>query len=122
MVRNMIADARLEAHRYYQQSGRELTKDTEAITLNPRGVLVFTPDLVVLTKPVILREELLWGDLADDPTGADAWYVHLLVGNLKKARYMAAALPPLEWLCFQRGKRNNVPHVYHWAGILLKTH
>lgn len=51
----------------------------------------------------------------------DAWYVHLLVGNVALARRLAATLPPLEWLCFQRGRRSNQPHIYRWEQLLLNT-
>lgn len=115
----MRPDAQEEARRYYRESGRVLEADVESLISNPHGVLVFTPELVVLMKPVLLKEELLWGALADDPPEADAWYVHLLVGNVDQARRMAAQLPPLEWLCFQRGRRNSLPHVYHWSNVLL---
>ena len=119
IVRDMSTDSRSEAYRYYHESGRNLAADVHALISNPRGILVFTPELVVLMKPVLLSEELLWGELADNPPEADAWYVHLLVGNVAMARQMASALPPLEWLCFQRGRRNNQPHIYHWEHLLL---
>lgn len=121
MVGCMRADARKEAKLYYRGSGRQLIADVSSITDNPHGVLVFTPELVVLMKPVVLREELLWSELSDDPAEADAWYVHLLVGNVTLARQLASGLPPLEWLCFQRGRRNRLPHVYHWSNLLLNT-
>lgn len=114
----MQQDARKEAYRYYQESGRKLTEDVEKLIGNPRGVLVFTPELVVLMKPVLLGEELLWGDLADDPPEANAWYVHLLVGDVQLARRMSDSVPPLEWLCFQRGRRNSLLHVYRWSSLL----
>lgn len=115
----MQQDARKEANSYYQASGRTLTGDAAVLSGNPRGVLVYSPELVVLMKPVMLREELLWGDLADNPPEADAWYVHLLVGNVRLARRLADTLPPLGWLCFQRGRRNSRPHVYRWSSLLI---
>lgn len=121
MFMRMQQDARKEAYSYYQGSGRELTADVETLIGNPRGVLVFTPQLVVFMKPVMLGEELLWGDLADNPPEADTWYIHLLVGDVQLARRLAATLPPLEWLCFQRGQRNSYPHVYRWSSLLLNN-
>lgn len=115
----MSTDSRSEACRYYHESDRNLEADVQALISNPRGILVFTPKLVVLMKPVLLQEEHLWGELADNPPKADAWYVHLMVGNVAMALQMASALPPLEWLCFQRGHRNNRPHIYHWEHLLL---
>ena len=115
----MTPDARREAKRYYRGSGRELTEDVESLIRNPRGILVYTPELVVLMKPVLLCEELLWSALADNPAEADAWYVHLLVGNVALARQLAGSLPPLEWLCFHRGRRNRLPHIYRWSNLLL---
>lgn len=119
MVICMQQDARKEANSYYQGSGRTLTEDAEALSGNPQGVLVYSPELVVLMKPVMLSEELLWGDLADNPPEADAWYVHLLVGNVLLARRLADTLPPLEWLCFQRGRRNSRPRIYRWSSLLI---
>ncbi len=121
IFRNMSTDSRTEAYLYYRDSGRNLIDDVNALLCNPRGVLVFTPELVVLMKPVLLQEELLWGELADNPADADAWYVHLLAGNVALARRLAATLPPLEWLCFQRGRRSNQPHIYRWEQLLLNT-
>lgn len=121
IFRNMSTDSRTEAYLYYRDSGRNLIDDVNTLLSNPRGVLVFTPELVVLMKPVLLQEELLWGELADNPADADAWYVHLLAGNVALARRLAATLPPLEWLCFQRGRRSNQPHIYRWEQLLLNN-
>lgn len=115
----MWQDARTETNKYYQESGRTLTEDAVTLAGNPRGVLVYSPELVVMMKPVVLGEELLWVDLADNPSEANAWYVHLLVGNVQLARRLASTLPPLKWLCFHRGRRNSRPHVYSWSSLLI---
>lgn len=77
MVAVMRHDARYVAQRYYRGSGREFWKDAESLLSNPRGIFIYSPQLVVMMKPVLLREELLWTALEDNPTDADAWYIHL---------------------------------------------
>lgn len=71
-----------------------------------------------MMKPVLLREELLWTALEDNPTDADAWYIHLLAGDLKLARRLAEDIAPLEWFCFHRGRRDGRPHLLNRAYVL----
>lgn len=115
----MDTDARTTARRYYSAARRSLAADLAALGRNPQGVIVFTPRLVALLKPALSAAPQHWEQLADTPAGADAWYVHLLVGDLAMARRMAQMLTPQRWLCFQRGLRNPLPHVYRWQRILL---
>lgn len=94
-----------------------MSEDIRALMSNPTGVLVYTPQLVVLAKAVRREEELLWGLLDDAPEAPDSWYIHLLAGNLALARRWAAALPPFEWCCFHRGSRNRRPHIIAWSHL-----
>ena len=48
----------------------------------------------------------------------DAWYIHLLAGDLKLARRLAADIAPLEWFCFHRGRRDGRPHLLNRAYVL----
>ncbi len=86
----------------------------EALAANPRGVVIFLPRLVVLMKPVEHARPQDWLNLALSPAGADAWYVHLLVGDLAWARQLGCGLPAFRWLCFQRGTRSAILHRWRW--------
>ncbi len=114
----MSPDARRSAHRYYAGSGRSLAADMAALAANPSGVVVWLPQLVALMKPVEHARPESWQALAESPAGADAWYIHLLTGELAVARQVGALLPPLRWLCFQRGARSAAVHKWHWARLI----
>ncbi len=111
----MNTDARAQAAAYYQAAGRNMEHDIAALLQHPQGVVLLMPQLVVLMKPVQSSAPELWEQLEQEPAGADAWYVHLLAGDLQLARRLAAALPPLHWLCFRRGRRSTTPHRLPWA-------
>ena len=89
-----------------------------ALAQNPRGVVYWTPRLVALAKPALHDRPADWAQLAQSPCTADGWYVYLLVGDLGWARELAADLPQLRWLCFQRGLRSPRPHVQLWRRLL----
>ncbi len=110
----MSTDARSTARRYYEGSGRSLGADVAALAANPQGVIVWHPQLVALMKPVEAACPQDWEQLACPVPGADAWYVHLLVGDLALARALGAGLPALRWLCFQRGARSSTLHRWSW--------
>ena len=110
----MNTDARTRAWEYYQAAGRNMDADLAALAAHPQGVVLFMPQLVVLMKPVRSNDPERWQDMADAPDDADGWYIHLLVGDLKLAGRLAAALPPRRWLCFQRGLRSTAPHCLPW--------
>ncbi len=118
----MSTDARCTARQYYEGSGRSLGADMKALAENPQGVVVFLPRLVVLMKPVESSCPQDWLALADSPSRADAWYVHLLVGDLAWARQVGRGLPVHRWLCFQRGARNATPHRRSWARFVSQFH
>lgn len=114
----MNTDAKTTARRYYTLAGRDLGADLCALSTNPHGVVVWTPQLVVLMKPANSQQPHTWAELAENPAGADAWYVHLLVGNLALAMRLAHTVPAYPKLCFQRGLRSSAPHCCSWARIL----
>lgn len=114
----MDTDARDAARHYYSCSSRCLSADVAALAQNSRGLLIWSPRLVALAKPVLLSRPEEWGRLEHSPDAADAWYVHLLTGDMQSARRVAAETPPLRWLCFQRGARSPRVHVVLWRSFL----
>lgn len=114
MLRPMSKDARTAAAAYYENSCRRFDADVEALRRNPHGVVLLSPRLVVLMKPAVSYRPQDWGLLHDSPAESDAWYVHLLAGDVTLALHLAHALPPLRWLCFQRGRRNGAVHRLPW--------
>ena len=111
----MNTDARIQALEYYHAAGRDMEADLAALAQHPQGVVLMMPRLVALMKPVCSNEPESWPDLPLVARAADAWYVHLLVGDLALARSLGAGLPPMRWLCFQRGLRNTRPHRLPWS-------
>lgn len=119
MVQCMGTDARATARRYYSASNRSLQADMAALAADPDGVVLFSPALVALMRRVHHSEPQRWALLTEPPIApADAWYVHLMVGDLAWARRLARKLPPMRWLCFQRGVRSPRPHVWPWHRLL----
>ncbi len=115
----MNADARDRAWEYYRAAGRDMETDLAALAAHPQGIVLLMPRLVVLMKPVCSNAPEQWTELALISPEADAWYIPLLVGDLRLARRMAATLPPRRWLCFQRGLRAPAPHRHPWQAFLL---
>lgn len=115
----MNTDARIVAMRYYRRAGRSLQDELMALAANPLGVIVYSPSLVVMMKPVASRRMGEWEKLTESPADADGWYVHLLAGDLQQARRMAHLLPEYRWLCFQRGMRHARPHRLNWHRVRL---
>ncbi len=118
MVPCMDNDARHTARRYYAGSPRSLREDLAALGGNPAGIVVWTPQLVALLKPVASARAAEWEDLGVSPADADAWYVHLLAGDLELARRLGAGLVPLPKLCFRRGLRSPAPHIRRWRSFV----
>lgn len=114
----MNADARTQAWEYYREAGRQMEADLTVLAEHPQGIVLLMPRLVALMKPVQSNQPELWPQLEHVFPAADAWYIHLLVGDLRLARRLAAALPPRQWLCFQRGRRNATPHRLPWHAFL----
>ncbi len=117
MLRPMSKDARAAAAEYYAGSYRSLESDIAALCRNPQGVVLFSPRLVVLMKPVVSYCAYDWWRLEEAPAEADAWYVHLLAGDVTLALHLAHTLPPLRWLCFQRGRRGTAVHRLPWPAM-----
>lgn len=118
MVSFMSRDARQIAEQYYAASSRSLAEDLAALGTHSQGVVVYMPQLVVLMKPVARAHPEEWEQLAHEAAVADAWYVHLLAGDLSLARHMAAVLPLQRWLCFRRGLRHGREHVLPWRAAI----
>lgn len=116
----MSTDAVKAATRYYDASGRNVSADASALASNPQGVVLICPELVVLMKPVESSKPQEWEKLAMPVISPDAWYVHLLVGNLALARQLAWLLPAYPWVCFQRGARSTAVHRLPWARMLAQ--
>lgn len=114
----MSRDARVLAARYYAGSCRALPRDLAALSTNPQGVVLFSPRLVALMRPVRSDRPGDWQELALPCPEADAWYVHLLAGDLGLALRLAGLLPPLPLLCFQRGSRSSRIHRCRWDDAL----
>lgn len=115
----MSKDARELAALYYAGSGRSLAADVAALCRNPRGIVMSTPRLFALMRPVCSRRPESWAEhLSLDISAADAWYVHLLAGDLQLAFQLGHTLPPLPLLCFQRGSRSGRPHRLSWRRVL----
>ena len=110
----METDARIIAIRYYRGSEREFAADMTALSANPDAIIIYLPHLVVLAKPANRLHPQQWDHLHESPPGADAWYVHLLVGDVRQAREAARRLKPRTWICFQRGMRSSRPHAIRW--------
>lgn len=111
MVKAMETDARLAAQRYYRGSGRRLQADVAALLRHPGGVVLYSPRLVALMKPVLHHQPERWEQLGEVCAEADGWYVHLLAGDMKWARELVTGLPLLPWLCFRRGLRSHRAHI-----------
>ncbi len=118
MVVFMSKDARCRARLYYRHHGRDLDADLAALMCNPRAVVVCLPQLVVMMMPVAASRLQDGLDLAVSPHDADAWYVHLLVGDFRCACDLARGLEPLPLLCFQRGNRSADFHVCPWSRFI----
>lgn len=116
----MSKDARELAALYYAGSGRSLAADVAALSRNPRGIIMSTPRLFALMRPVCSRRPDGWAKhLAQDDPAADAWYVHLLAGDLRLALQLGQTLSPLPLICFQRWERTGVrPHRHSWWRML----
>lgn len=114
----MSKDARCRARQYYHQHGRLLEADLATLRRNDRAVLVWLPQLVAMMIPVAASRLQDGLDLAVSPHDADAWYVHLLVGDFRCACHLAQGLEPLPLLCFQRGSRNADIHICDWSRFI----
>lgn len=113
----MKFDARVAAKGYYRHSSRRLQEDVAGLIANPQGVVLFSPALVVLGRAVRRTCPEPWDHLEEPQERADAWYIHFLAGDLAWARLLASTLPPLPWLCFQRGARDERLRYFQWRHL-----
>lgn len=118
----MSTDAVTAAKKYYAAAGRDWVAEVSTLAENPCGVVLICPALVVLMKPVDSTRPQDWETLGKSPAGADAWYVHLLAGDVAMARQLAWLLPAYPWVCFQRGQRSARPHRRPWARLLAQLY
>lgn len=110
----MNRDARELALRYYRHSDRSPAADAETLLVHPQGWVIWAPELVVLMKRVRSDRPETWEELSRCEEAPDAWYIHLLTGDIAMARRIASALPPMRYCCFRRGLRNSRPHTVSW--------
>lgn len=114
-------DARHHAIQYYDTSIRTLEADLSELIASARGVFVFTPQLTVLMKAIDLTDEESITNLRKHNRRINAWYVHFLSGDLSLAFEWARSLPPLPYLCFQRGIRSPKLHLLPWSRLPFAT-
>lgn len=117
----MSKDARINARSYYQSYGRDVGRDFWCLSQDERALVVWLPRLVALMKPVCSSTIHQGVDLECSEPCADAWYVHLLVGDFAFACELAQGLEPLPLLCFQRGSRSARFHVCDWLRFINQT-
>lgn len=92
-------DARLTAKQYYASSARNLQTDLGLLSASAEGAVFWTPRLVMLMKAINHRTApALW--MEGESPAPDAWYVHLLAGDLQLALKWVRDLPPLPFFCF----------------------
>lgn len=95
-----------------------MAEDFAALSAHPQSVLLCMPELLVMMKAVRHDRPDTWENLYHEEEAADAWYIHLLAGDLTLARRMAAALPRRRFCCFRRGARHGRAHVLPWERLL----
>lgn len=122
----MNANAKRLAKHYYAPTTRSESQDILKICQNPRGVVFVSRAIFALLRPVRSDMPQSWDrQLYEDDSTADAWYIHLLTGDLKQALRLATqVLSPLPYIVFFRGKRSAKPHRIRWATFerFVKTH
>ncbi len=119
MLAVMSRDARQLAHEYYDRHGRDIQQDMQRLSENSRALIIWLPQLIVLAMPVNHHHPERWSSLAStSPQDSDAWYVHLLIGDLALARELGKQVEVLNLLCFQRGLRSPRPHIHRFRDII----
>ncbi len=119
MLAYMSRDARQLAREYYDRHDRDIQQDMQRLSGNSRAFIIWMPQLITLAVPVNHQHPETWTSLAlTSPQDSDAWYVHLLIGDLALARELARQAEALPYLCFQRGLRSPRPHIHRFDGII----
>ncbi len=119
MLSDMSRDARQLARYYYDRHGRDILQDMQLLSENDRALIIWLPQLIALAIPVNHLYPDSWARLAStSPQDSDAWYVHLLVGDLALARELGKQAEELSFICFHRGARNPRPHIHPFRDII----
>lgn len=119
---DMSTDARELAARYYAAGCRDMAEDAAALGAHPQSLVILMPELVVLAKQVCSDQPDTWEELHHIAEQPDAWYIHLMTGDLHLLRRIAAALPLRPYVCFRRGLRSPHPHRVLMKRLLREPH
>lgn len=117
-------DAREEVREYYRESERYMHDDIEDLIINKQGAVVWTKNCCILARMVNTNDPVdewsyrLW-EVVDNP---DAWYVHVMAGDIKTAMELAKKAQPLPYVVFQRGLRNDKVHKIPMDKLLKNSH
>lgn len=103
-------DAREEVRLYYKNSFRILSDDVIDLVMNRQGVVVWTENCCLLARMVNSKDKDSWECLWEETEDPDAWYVHLMAGDVKVAMELAKKASPLPFVVFQRGLRDERVH------------
>ncbi len=123
MLADMSRDARQRARRYYEHHNRDFQEDIQSLSEHHDAVIIWLPQLVVLATAVNHHHAETWDTLtATSAADCDAWYVHLLIGELSLAMQVAQRLTPRHYLCFHRGLRSQRPHIHRFATFITREH
>lgn len=113
-------DAREKMRKYYAPSFRSLVDDISDLVMNKQGVVVWTENCCLLARMVNSKDKDSWEYLWEETEDPDAWYVHLMAGDVKTAMELAKKARPLPFVVFQRGLRDERVHKLS-MGKLLKN-
>lgn len=113
-------DAREEVKKYYGESYRSLSDDVYYLIINRQGVVIWTERCCVLarmvdsTKGIEAWEDCLW----KPESNPDAWYIHMMAGDVNEAIELAMKEQPLPYVVFQRGLRDERIHKLSMSKLL----
>ena len=113
-----------EARKYYDKyTNGELAFRWEVAecAFDNEAAFVCTPELFVMAWPVRSGRDTGWWREHQPCENPDAWYIHLLCGDLKKALEVLPKLAkPLPYVVFQRGARSHKVHKYKYDKLVKK--
>lgn len=96
-----------------EQGPRSFAEDLCLHLENPKAIVVSTPDLFLMARPVHTCWD--YGDIVDPRSYAeypDAWWIHCLAGDPRSAMLLEhQPLPYVGW------ERNNVPKFYELSHV-----
>ena len=93
-------------------------KEPVSVTEGNRSLIALPYDGLKITCTSADDRGIHTQHLSLDIPAADAWYVHLLTGDLQLALQLGSTLPSLPLLCFQRGRRSARLHRHSWRRVL----